>query len=214
MVFGQLSRITKALAAPARLELLDILVQGPRTVEALARLTGQSLANASQHLKVLRAARLVDSEKRGLFVTYRLATQDVARFLVALRELGEAQLAELRLAAQQLRQGSEVERIDRRTLVRRLRAGEAILIDVRPREEYLAGHLPHARSIPLAELRKRLAELPRKQRIVAYCRGPYCMLAVRAVKLLSRHGRRALHLPDGVAEWRSAGLRVVAGSEA
>lgn len=211
----QLARLTKALAAPKRLELLDVLTQGPRSVERLARQTALTTANASQHLKVLRAARLVEAEKNGLFVTYRLAHDQVAAFLLELRHLGETQLAELRLARAQLMEAAgNRERIDRTTLLSRLKSGEAILVDVRPREEYVAGHLPDALSIPLAELRKRLKELPRDAEIVAYCRGPYCMLAVEAVRLLSRHGRRARRLEDGVSEWRAAGLRLVQGEEA
>ena len=210
----ELARLTKALAAPKRLELLDVLAQGPRTVERLARQTGLTTANASQHLKVLRGARLVEAEKNGLFVTYRLAHEQVASFLVALRRLGETQLAELRLARKRLIDtAGNRERIDRSTLLRRMKSGEAILIDVRPREEFLAGHLPAARSIPLAELRRRLHELPEDTEVVAYCRGPYCMLAVEAVRLLSRRGRRARRLEDGVSEWRAAGLRVVRGEE-
>ncbi len=211
----QLARLTKALAAPKRLELLDVLTQGPRTVERLARQTSLTIANASQHLKVLRAARLVEAEKNGLFVTYRLAHEQVASFLVALRRLGEAQLVELRLAREHLLDtAASSERIDRRTLLSRLKSGEAVLIDVRPHEEYVAGHLPDALSIPLSELHRRLNELPRGTEIVAYCRGPYCTLSVEAVRLLTRRGRRARRLEDGVSEWRAAGLRVVRGGEA
>lgn len=214
-LYDQLARLSKALAAPKRIELLDILSQGPRTVERLAGETDQTTANASQHLKVLRAARLVEAEKNGLFVTYRLASERVANFLVDLRRLGEGQLAELRLVQDELLHAAgNIERIDRRTLLRRLKSGEAILIDVRPREEYVAGHLPDALSIPLPELRERFRELPENQEIVAYCRGPYCMLAVEAIRLLARHGRRARRLEDGVLEWRAAGLRVVQGAKA
>jgi rhodanese-related sulfurtransferase len=215
VLYEQLARLAKALAAPKRIELLDVLSQGPRTVERLARETRQTVGNASQHLKALRAARLVEAEKRGLFVTYRLSNDDVGRFLVKLRELGEGQLAELRLVRQDLlRAAPNVEPIDRKTLLRRVQRGEAILIDVRPREEYTAGHLPGAVSMPLGELRMRLQELPKGQEVVAYCRGPYCMLALEAVGLLSRHGRRARRLEDGVLEWRTAGLRVVQGEKA
>src|SRR6266498_2710488 len=209
-LYEQLARLAKALAAPKRVELLDVLSQGPRTVERLARDTNQTIANASQHLKVLRAARLVEAEKHGLYVTYRLATEDVARFLVELRELGEEQLAELRDIRNELsRAASNIEPIDRKTLLRRLRQGDAILIDVRPHEEYAAGHIPGSVSIPLGELKTKLEELPKDQEVVAYCRGPYCMLAVEAIELLVRHGRRALRLEDGVTEWRAAGLRIV-----
>ena len=164
---------------------------------------------------MLRAARLVDAQKNGLFVTYRLADEQVAAFLVALRRLGESRLAELRLAREQLSNAFGIsERIDRATLLRRLKSGEAILIDVRPREEYIAGHLPNAMSIPLADLRRRLKELPKDADIVAYRRGPYCMLAVEAVRVLARRGRRARRLEDGVSEWRAAGLRLVQGESA
>ena len=214
-LYEQLARLAKALAAPKRIELLDVLSQGPRTVERLARETGQTIANASQHLKVLRVARLVETEKHGLFVTYRLSGDEVARFLVKLRELGEGQLAELRAVREELlRAAPNVEPIGRKTLIRRVAKGEAILIDVRPREEYLAGHLPGAVSIPLAELKAHLKELPKGQEVVAYCRGPYCMLAIEAIDLLARYGRRARRLEDGVSEWRAAGLRVEQGEQA
>ncbi len=214
-LYEQLARLAKALAAPKRIELLDVLSQGPRTVERLARETGQTIANASQHLKVLRVARLVETEKHGLFVTYRLSGDEVARFLVKLRELGEGQLAELRAVREELlRAAPNVEPIGRKTLIRRVAKGEAILIDVRPREEYLAGHLPGAVSIPLAELKAHLKELPKGQEVVAYCRGPYCMLAIEAIGLLARYGRRARRLEDGVSEWRAAGLRVEQGEQA
>jgi rhodanese-related sulfurtransferase len=213
--YEQLARLTKALASPKRIELLDTLSQGPRTVERLAQQTGQTTANASQHLQVLRAASLVEATKSGIFTAYRLASDQVATFLIELRGLGETRLAELRLVRERLLDATgSIEHIDRKTLLRRLKSGEAILIDVRPREEYIAGHLPSALSIPLSELRKRLRELPRNQEIVAYCRGPYCMLAVEAVRLLARHGRRARRLEDGVSEWKVAGLRVVQGEEA
>jgi|SRR5689334_5989373 len=208
-LYDQLARLSKALGSPSRIELLDVLSQGPRTVERLARDAGLTTANASQHLKVLRGARLVDAQKRGLFVTYRLASPAVAAFLVQLRRLGESQLSELQLAKTSLAASSEVESIDRATLLRRLRSGEAILVDVRPREEYDAAHLPGAVSIPLSELRRRLRELPRSREVVAYCRGPYCMLSVEAAQILARRGRRVRRLEDGVSEWRDAGLHVV-----
>ena len=211
-LYRQLARLGKALSAPKRVEMLDALAQGPRTVERLARATGQTIANASQHLQVLRGARLVDSEKEGLYVTYRLASEAVGALLLHLREVGEAQLAELQLAREELlAEAPTVEAVDRRTLVARVRSGDAILIDVRPREEYLAGHLPGALSIPVEELTARLKELNREQEIVAYCRGPYCMLSADAVRALSRRGFRARRLEDGVLEWRAAGLKVVAG---
>ena len=215
LLYEQLARLASALAAPRRVELLDILTQGPGTVEVLARASGQSVANASKHLKVLRAARLVDAGKRGLFVTYRLADPSIASLLVALRQTAEKQLLELRDAREELlRATAGVEKINRRDLQRRIRAGEAVLIDVRPAEEFAAGHLPGAVSIPLKDLKARLAEIPHRQEIVAYCRGPYCRLAVEAVQFLRKSGRSAKHLADGVAEWRAAGLRIDEGAEA
>jgi len=213
-LYVQLARLGKAFAAPKRIEMLDALAQGPRTVERLAVATGQTVANASQHLRVLREAQLVESEKRGLFVTYRLASDAVGALLVHLRDLGEAQLAELQLAREALlSHAPDVEQVDRQSLLARLRSGDAILIDVRPREEYVAGHLPGALSIPLDELASRLKELGKDREVVAYCRGPYCMLSTDAVRLLSRRGFRAGRLEDGVLEWRAAGLKVVAGEK-
>jgi len=213
-LYEQLARLGKAFAAPKRVEMLDALAQGPRTVERLAAATGQTVANASQHLQVLRQAQLVESEKRGLFVTCRLASSAVGMLLVQLRQLGETQLAELRNARDTLLSGKRgAERVDRQTLLTRLRSGDAILIDVRPREEYVAGHLPGALSLPLDELASRLKELGRDREVVAYCRGPYCMLSTDAVRLLSRRGYRARRLEDGVLEWRAAGLKVVAGDK-
>lgn len=200
--------MAKALSAPARVEILDVLAQGPHTVERLAARTSQSIANVSQHLKVLRGARLVDATRRGTFIEYRLARPDVGDVLVRLREAAERHLLELQAARDELTSAKDVERVGRRELIERMKSGEVILLDVRPSNEYDAAHLPGAKSIPLPELAKRLAEIPRAKEVIAYCRGPYCMLAVDAVKLLKRRGRRARHLPDGVLEWRSAGLRV------
>lgn len=212
-LYQQLARLGKAFAAPKRVEMLDALAQGPRTVERLADATGQTIANASQHLQVLRQAQLVGSEKHGLYVTYRLASEAVGALLVHLREVGEAQLAELQRARQELlSEAPNVEAIDRRTLLARVRSGDAILIDVRPREEYVAAHLPGALSIPVDELAARLKELNKDQEVVAYCRGPYCMLSADAVRALSRRGFRARRLEDGLPEWRAAGLPIASGS--
>ena len=214
MLFEQLARLGKALSTPKRLEMLDALAQGPRTVEKLAAATGQSVANASQHLQVLRQAQLVTSEKHGLYVTYRLADERAGELLLHMRELGEAQMRELQSArAALVSKTADVESVDRQTLVARLRASEAILIDVRPRDEYVAAHLPGARSVPLDELAARLEELNRDQEIVAYCRGPYCMLSADAVRLLARRGFRARRLEEGVLEWRAAGMRTVTGDK-
>jgi len=214
-IYEQLARIGKALASPRRLELLDLLAQGPHTVEHLSRKTGQSVANTSQHLQLLRRARLVDARKRGLFVTYRLPDDGVAEFYRALRLLAEARIGEIRqLTRDFLAARGVLEPVDRDVLVGRVLRGEVMLLDVRPPEEYRAGHIRGAVSVPLRELEQRLAELPKDRDIVAYCRGPYCVLAVEAVSRLRARGFRALRLEDGIPDWRSRGLPVAVGGEA
>lgn len=208
-MYEQLARIGKALSAPKRLELLDLLCQGPRSVEALAEQASLSVANASRHLQVLRAARLVEAEKRGLYVHYRVAGDDIARFFVGLRGLAESRLAEVERVAQayfEARGAPEAVAADE--LLRRLQSGEVTLLDVRPSEEYRAGHIPGALSIPVAELKARLKELPKDRDIVAYCRGPYCVMAVEAVELLRKKGFKAQHLSQGVADFRARGVRI------
>lgn len=213
-IYKQLSRVGKAVSAPKRLELLDLLCQGPRTVEALADQITISLANASQHLQVLRAARLVDTEKKGLYVEYRLADDQVCRFLQALRELAESRLAEVeQVTRQYLHERGAMERVDGDELLRRVRQGEVTILDVRPPEEFRAGHIPGARSVPLPELKKRLAELPKRRDVVAYCRGPYCVMAIEAVALLRKKGFRAYRMEQGVVEWRARGEKVETGRE-
>lgn len=210
--YHHLARIGRALASAPRLALLDLLRQGPRTVEAVAREAGLTLANASQHLKVLRQARLVETEKRGVFVTYRLADQAVDDFCGALRELGEARLSEIQQIAHAfVEKRGRLESIDKQRLIERIRAGDVIVLDVRPAEEYRAAHIAGAVSLPLKELEKRLGGLPADQDVVAYCRGPYCVLAPEAVQLLRARGYRAMALGDGVAEWRARGLPVAVG---
>ena len=214
-IYEQIARISKAASAPQRLELLDLLSQGPRTVEVLADLAGLTVGNASQHLKVLRAARLVDAEKRGLYVEYRLADDDVARFFVALRTLARSRLAEIeRMTREYLERPGSLEAVEGDELVRRVRSGEVTVLDVRPAEEYRAGHIPGARSIPVTELAGRLGEVPRDREVVAYCRGPYCVMAVEAVDLLRRRGFVAHRMEQGVPDWRARGWRVVAAPEA
>jgi rhodanese-related sulfurtransferase len=214
-VYKQIARIGQAASSPARLELLDLLSQGARTVEALARQTGQSVATTSHHLQVLRRARLVDAEKAGLYVTYRLADPLVGTFLLDLRRLAELRLAEIeQITHQFLGARGALEAVDNDELVRRVRSGAVTLIDVRPREEYAAGHLPGAISMPLPDLPKRLKELQKRRDIVAYCRGPYCVMALDAVELLRRKGFRAHRLELGVAEWRARGWRVESGESA
>lgn len=211
-VYEQFARIGKALASPRRLELLDLLSQGPRTVESLAHEAAQSVANTSQHLQVLRAARLVTAEKAGLFVTYSLAAENVSECFRTLRRVAESHLTDITQVTRQfLRERGLMEPVDRKALVGRVRRGEVTVLDVRPRPEYVAGHIPGAVSVPLAELTRRLAELPRRHEIVAYCRGPFCVLAVEAVGILRARGFRAVRLEDGVPDWRARGFRVAVG---
>ncbi len=209
-VYGQLARIGKAVSSPRRLELLDLLAQGPRTVEALAGLSGQSVANTSHHLKILRQAHLVESRKSGPYVTCRLAGDDVAAFWCALRDLGEARLAEVEIVTRQfLEDRGQLERVEVEVLVERVRGGAVTVLDVRPAAEYRAGHIPGALSVPLPDLERRIADLPRDREVVAYCRGPFCVLAVEAVRVLRARGFNALRLEEGVPEWRARGLPLV-----
>ena len=213
-IYEQIARIGQATASPTRLELLDLLSQGARTVEALARQTGRSVATTSHHLQVLRRARLVEAEKAGLYVTYRLADPHVGDFFLSLRGLAESRLAEVQhMTRQYLEQRGALEPVDNNELVRRVRAGEVTLIDVRPREEYVAAHIPGAISVPLTDLGKRLGELSKRLDIVAYCRGPYCVMGLDAVDLLRRKGFRAHRMEHGVPEWRAQGWRVETGDD-
>ena len=211
-IYEHMSRIGQAASSPSRLELLELLSQGARTVEALAQQTGRSVATTSHHLQVLRRARLVEAEKAGLYVTYRLADLQVETFLLEMRHLAESRLAEIQQIARTfLNSGGSLEPVDNAELVRRVRNGEVTVIDVRPCEEYAAAHIPGAISVPLADLPKRLRELPKRREVIAYCRGPYCVMALDAVDLLRRKGFRARRLEQGVAEWRARGWRVEAG---
>jgi rhodanese-related sulfurtransferase len=213
-IYEQIARLGQATASPNRLELLDLLSQGPRTVEALAHQTGHSVAATSHHLQVLRRARLVDALKAGLYVTYRLADPQVGQFFLAIRSLAESRLAEVQHVTRQYLEGrGALEPVGNDELVRRVRAGAVTLIDVRPREEYAAAHIPGAISVPLADLGKRLGELKKRRDIVAYCRGPYCVMALDAVDLLRRKGFRAHRMEQGVPEWRAQGWRVDSGND-
>lgn len=212
-IYDQFARIGKALAASARLELIDLLVQGERSVDALAREARLSVANASQHLQVLLAAHLVETRRDGQRIHYRLAAPEVIALWLALRRTAETQLAELPARVRDYLGEpdalDELEPIDRRELARRVEAGAVILIDVRPREEFEHGHLRGAISVPLAELAAwARTRAPKRKPIVAYCRGRYCAYAVQAVAALRARGLRARRLDDGVAEWRAAGLAV------
>jgi rhodanese-related sulfurtransferase/DNA-binding transcriptional ArsR family regulator len=212
VLYEQFARVGKAVASPKRIELIDVLSQGERTVDDLAEATRMGVTNTSAHLQVLRQARLVQTRRDGVKVFYRLADDAVTRFYFALRELGRARLAEVEQIVRDYFQArDELEPVSRDELARRLRDGEAAALDVRPAEEYAAGHIPGAASIPLAELEQRLDELPRDVEIVAYCRGPYCVLAPEALSILRAGGFRARRLEDGFPEWRLARLPVQVG---
>ena len=197
-----------------RLELLDVLCQGPRTVEVLAKESNLTVANASQHLQVLRAARLVETEKEGLFVIYRLADQTVCEFFRAMRVLAESRLAEVEQIKRQFLEGREgMEPVNREALLELVRKGAVTVLDVRPAEEYNAGHIPGAISIPLKELQQRLSDLPRDQEIVAYCRGPYCVLSIQAVEMLRAKGFKAVRIEEGIQDFRAMGFHIAVNEE-
>ena len=212
-LFDGFARPAKALASGRRLELLDVLANGERTVEGLAGAAGLSVANTSQHLQVLRQAGLVASRREGTSIHYRLSGPDVFELWRALRTLAAGRLAEVeRLAAAYLDDRDQLEPVTREELARRLEDGDdLIVLDVRPASEHAAGHLPGAVSIPVGQLRRRLAEVPRDREIVAYCRGPYCAFAHDAVAVLREEGFSARRLEEGLPEWRAAGLAVARG---
>lgn len=208
-LYEQFARVGKVLSSARRLELLDLLLQTDRTVEDLAHETGMSIANTSQHLQVMKHARLVDSERHGSYVVYRPANDLVGDLLASLQRFAEHGLAEVEAITRRFHDGREgMEPIDRARLVERAAAGDIVVLDVRPKAEYEAGHLPHAVSLPLEDLEQRLTSLPTDREIVAYCRGPYCVLAVEAVERLREKGFSAVRLEDGVREWRERGLPV------
>jgi rhodanese-related sulfurtransferase len=203
-VYEQFARVGKAVSSPKRLELLDLLCQTERNVEALAQEASLSVANTSRHLQILRAARLVEAEKRGLHVTYRIADLAVGEFFLAMRKLAESRLAEIEQITRSFFTGEEsFEPVSQETLLYRVQEGAVTVLDVRPSDEYRSGHLPGAVSIPLPELRHRLAELPRDREVVAYCRGPYCVLSAEAVELLRSEGFRAIRFEEGVLDWQA-----------
>jgi len=195
-IYEQFARVSKALGSAHRVELVELLSQGPRTVEALARLTDMSVANTSAHLQVLR-------------VTYRLADPTVGDLLLVVRRVAEARLAEVdRITRAFLAENAQAEPIDEKALRARVRKGEVTLLDVRPPEEFASGHIPGALSVPLPSLAKQLARMPKRREVVAYCRGPYCVLAIEAVKQLRARGFKAVRLEDGVLDWAALGLPV------
>ena len=213
-LYGQFARIGKALSSPHRLEILELLAQGERTVESLAAEIGLSLANTSQHLQTLRQAALVETRKAGLFVHYRLAGAEVFELSHVLRRVAEARLADFeRLVREHFAERDDAEAVPMAELLRRARSPRTVILDTRPASEYVAGHIAGAISVPVDELKRRLGQLTKGKDYVAYCRGPYCVYADRAVELLRANGRRARRLLDGFPEWRAAGLPVASGVE-
>lgn len=208
-LYGQFARVGKALSSPNRIELMELVAQRERTVESLADEVGMTIGNTSAHLQVLREARLVESRKEGLFVHYRVADDVVLELIGSLRSVAEARLAEVdRLVASYFRDRSTMDAIGFDELKARLKADSVILVDVRPAEEYAAGHIAGAISIPHDELEDRLREIPKDKEVVAYCRGPYCVFADQAVSTLTRKRRKARRLEAGFPEWKAAGLPV------
>jgi rhodanese-related sulfurtransferase len=211
LLYEQVARLARAVASPKRLELVELLCQSEKSVEALAQQAQISVKLASAHLKQLKAARLVDTRRDGKYVLYRLADERISTLWVDLREVAEERMLELQSGLHELAMASGgLEHLDRETVLKKARRGEIIVIDVRPEDEYQAGHLPYARGLPLAELRQRLDELPKDRPVVAYCRGPFCVMTGKAVALLRKKGYQASRLEDGVAEWRRHGLPVEA----
>lgn len=212
-LYEQLARIGKALASPIRLELLDVLSQGPRTVESIANEVNQSVANTSQHLQILRSARVIESERNGVNIIYRLADQEVLGLCGVLRRVGEARLLEVRQVTEAfLRERGALERTDNETLLERVRRGEVTVLDVRPTDEFLAGHIPGAISVPLSELEQKMADLPPDREIVAYCRGPLCVMSIEAVNRLNEKGYQAMRWEEGVADWVARGFAIQTGA--
>ncbi|MBI5449860.1 MAG: metalloregulator ArsR/SmtB family transcription factor [Gammaproteobacteria bacterium] len=211
LLYQQVARIGKVVSSPRRLELIELLCQGEKSVEQLAGDANMTVKLASAHLKELKAARLVETQRRGKHIYYRLVDSGVADLWVMLRRLAGHRLLELQAALTTLtKRPDELLPVGSRQLLQQARRGDIIVIDVRPADEYAANHLPHARSLPLAELKRRLHELPADRPVVAYCRGPFCLMAHQAVALLTKHGYRAQRLEDGVAEWRARGLPLAA----
>ncbi len=211
-LFTHFAQIAKAMASPNRLELLEALAQGERSVEKLAAATGMPIANTSHHLQVLREGGLVRSRKEGVQVIYSLSDDEVPQMLGCLRRVGERHLAEVELIVREHFASDEGLRpVNHQELTALLKSGEALIIDVRPPGEYEAGHIPGAVNVPIEALPRRLSEFPRRKEVVAYCRGPYCMLAVEAVKRLRKRGYRARRLEDGFPEWKAEGRPVAVG---
>src|SRR5215212_11354853 len=208
-LFEQFARVGKALSSPRRLEIVDLLAQGERTVEEIAREMGMSVASASQHLQALKAARMVQARREGLYVHYQLADEDVFRTWQAVRGLAESRLSEVdRVVETYLEDRDALEAVDATELMERLSDGKVTVLDVRPEEEYRAGHIPGALSVPVDALEAALQTLPRDREIVAYCRGPYCVFSDEAAAVLRSHGYQARRLRQGLPDWRAAGYPI------
>lgn len=212
-LYAQFARIGHAVASPVRLELLDLLAQGEKTVEALAEQSAAAIKNTSAHLRVLRQARLVETRREGTYIYYRLADGDVSRFVRDMQQLGRRHLAEVEQVARQfIDSRDDLEPVTLPELRKLVREGDVTVIDVRPRDEYEAGHIPEAVSIPVPEIKRRLRELPKRREVIAYCRGPYCVFALEAVTLLRKNGFRARRSEEGLPAWRDAGLPIATGA--
>jgi rhodanese-related sulfurtransferase/DNA-binding transcriptional ArsR family regulator len=210
LLYIQFAEVAKALGHSHRLEILELLAQGERSVERLAERAGLSIANASQHLRLLRRTGLLASRRNGKQILYRLSDPAVLDLLAALHRVAERNLAEVRdVVARYFQQRDALEPVSRKELVRRLKDGQVTVLDVRPEDEFAAGHLPRAINIPLRELPRRLRDLPKNREVVAYCRGPYCVLAFEAAALLRKHGFDVRRLEGGYPEWEAAGLPVL-----
>jgi rhodanese-related sulfurtransferase/DNA-binding HxlR family transcriptional regulator len=208
-LYEQLGRVAQALGSAGRLQILEYIAQGERSVDELARMTGLSVANTSKHLQALRQAGLATARKEGLRVYYRIAGDDVVALVSALRAVAESRVAEVeRLVRQWLAHRDELEPVPAKELLKRVREDLVTVLDVRPPEEYAAGHIPGAMNVPVSKLEHFLARLPKRKEVIAYCRGPYCLMSFEAVEKLKKHGFRARRLEDGLPEWRAAGLPV------
>ena len=212
LLYEQVARIGKAVSSAKRIELLELLAQSEKTVESLAAEINADIKLTSAHLKALKEARLVASRRNGKYMLYRLSGHDVATLCVGLRQVAEEHLLELRMALEQMvTDPAKLVSVNRETLLGQATRGDVVVIDVRPKNEYVEGHLPFARSMPLSELEQRIAELPADKEIVAYCRGPFCVMSDEAVKLLASHGLKVRKISDGINEWQAAGLFIETG---
>ncbi|HTK48396.1 MAG TPA: metalloregulator ArsR/SmtB family transcription factor [Gemmatimonadaceae bacterium] len=212
-LYAEFARIGHAVSTPKRIELLDLLAQGEKTVETLAEQSATPVKNTSAHLRVLRQARLVETRRDGTHIYYRLADDEVFRFLRGLQTLGQSRLAEVeQVTHTYLTSRDELEPVTLAELRRLMRAGDVTVIDVRPHDEYEAGHIAGALSVPVAELARRIRELPKSRDVIAYCRGPYCVYSLEAVTLLNKRGYRARRTEEGFPDWRIAGLPVARGA--